>query len=129
MNLQPRKDSIVVQNEFLYSTEMLSFKVGGITLDASKWSDGQTIKAGTVVTIGKNADASGLAQPYAKKDGTTITNAGEVYVVSHDIINKTGVNQVVGAVQEGYLAKTKITGVSDYAALEVDSNFRLRVRG
>jgi hypothetical protein len=121
MNLQPRNESITVQKEFLYSVEMLSFKVGGITLDAAQWADEEVIKAGTIVML----PANGLAVPYA-----TATRAGaEVYVTAHDVINRTGVNAVTGAVQEGYLHADKITGTFTAATLEADSGYRLKVRG
>lgn len=121
MNLQPFSESITVQKEFLYSTEMLSFKTGGITLDASAFVADAVVKAGTIVMVAAN----GLAIPYA-----TATLAGkQVYVTASDIVNKGVTNKIVGAVQEGYLHGGKITGTFVAATLESDSNYRFKVRG
>lgn len=128
MNLQPRNEQITVQKEFLYSTEMLSFKVGGITLDAAAFPDGEYVKAGTVVAIDATGNDTGLARPLAAApvDGT----AGEVYVVAHDVKVTRPVNPISGAVQEGYLHRDKITvSAALIDGLEAASNYRLRVRG
>jgi hypothetical protein len=135
MNLQPYSEQIVVQKEFLYSTEMLSHKVGGITLDAAAFTNGEYVKAGTIVAINANGDESGLAQPFAAAttDGETgdVTGSfGEVYAVAHDVKVTEGVNPVVGAVQEGYLDRNKITVDETLInQIEAASNYRLRVRG
>lgn len=126
MNLQPSNTTITVQKEFLYSTEMLSFKVGGITLDNAAFPDGEYIKAGTVVSIGATGNATGLARPY----DSAAAAKGELYVVAHDVKVTRPVNPIVGAVQEGYLHRDKITyGAADVNTIEAASNYRLRVRG
>lgn len=126
MNLQPYSTDITVQNEFLYSTEMLSYKLGGITLDASKFPVDEYVKAGTVVAIGGTGNTTGMAWAY----DSTLATKGELYVVAHDVKVTSGVNPVVGAVQEGYLNKNKITyGTADVTTIEAASNYRLKVRG
>jgi hypothetical protein len=126
MNLQPSSETITVQKEFLYSTEMLSFKTGGITLDATKFPDGGYVKAGTVVTIGQTGNATGFAQPY----DSAAAAKGELYVVAHDVKVTRPVNPIVGAVQEGYLHRGKITvGAADPATIEAASNYRFKLRG
>jgi hypothetical protein len=129
MNLQPHSETITVQKEFLYSTEMLSFKTGGITLDAASFPDGEFVKAGTVVSIGATGNATGFARPYVVADGTTVTDAGELYVVAHDVKVTRPVNPIVGAVQEGYLHRDKITTTADKATIEAASNYRFKLRG
>lgn len=126
MNLQPSSYSITVQKEFLYSIEGLSFKTGGVTLDAASFPDGAYVKAGTVISIGATGNATGMARPY----DSAAAAKGELYVVAHDVKVTRPVNPIVGAVQEGYLNKNKITfGAADVTKIEADSNYRLRVRG
>lgn len=118
MNLQPQTEQITVQHEFLFQTAGLIHKVGNVTLDGSAFEG--TVKAGTVVVQGAN----GLSTPY---DGATFAAAnGTVYVTANDV--EVGTDNVqIGALEEAYLNRTKITGY--HADLAVDSNFRFKIRG
>lgn len=123
MNLQTHSTQITVQHEFLYSTQRLSFKVGGITLDGSKFTG--VVTAGTVVQLDAT---SGLAVPYVEPTAE-VPNTSDVYVVAHDVvIEATDVNYQTGAVEEGYLRADKITGVVDTAKFEEVSKYRFRVK-
>ena len=120
MNLQPRTEQITVQKEFLWSTAGLVHKVGNVTLKGSAFTNGSTVKAGTVVVVGADKKATAY-------DGATYTTAaGTVFVTTTDRVMD-GSDQQVGALEEGYLNKNKITGY--HADLAVDSNYRFRIRG
>lgn len=112
MNLQPRKETIVGQAEFLKSTQGAIFKVGGITLKGSAFPDGNVIKAGTAVM----KDTDGLFIPYQDAGdataGYSFPEGAEVYLTTHDIVNKGG-NAIVGALIEGYVKTSRLTGVTD----------------
>lgn len=101
MNLKPKTDSITVQNEILKTTQGLIFKVGGITLDAALFSAG-VVKAGTPVSI-KTAPVDGKSKPWAD------TDTGIPYVTTHDVKIETGADAIVGAFEEAYFNKTKVT--------------------
>jgi len=119
MNLHGRTDTITVQKEFLHSTAGLTYKVGNVTLDAAAFEG--TVKAGTVVTVDPTTK---LAKPYA---GATYTPAvGLVFVTAHDC-EVTDKNVQIGAIEEAYLNRTKITGY--HADLAVDSEYRFKIRG
>jgi hypothetical protein len=50
--------------------------------------------------------------------------------VAHDVKVTRPVNPIVGAVQEGYLNRNKITvGAADPATIEAASNYRFKLRG
>lgn len=118
MNLQPYSEQITVQQEFIWQTAGLVHKVGNVTLSGAAFEG--TVKAGTVIVQG----ADGLSIPY---DGATFVAAdGQVLVTTNDIIVGTQ-NVQVGALEEAYLNKNKITGY--HADLEADSGFRFKVRG
>lgn len=104
MNLQPRRETITVQEEFLLNTQGLMFKVGGITLDGAAFVD--TVKAGTAVMEA----ASGLFVPYADNAGALPT--AQVVFTAHDAIIKDSANVITGAVVKGYLNTSKLTGVT-----------------
>lgn len=109
MNLQPRRETIVVQDEFLLSAEGLVHKVGGITLDGSAFgAEGTIVKAGTAVM---KDGATGLFKPYADDAGNFPAGA-EVYLTAQDAVIKAGTNPVVGAVVRAYVNTSKLTGVT-----------------
>jgi hypothetical protein len=118
VNLQPRREEITVQREFLFSTSGLIHKVGNVTLDSAAF-DG-IVLAGTVVVQGDN----GLSTPY---DGATFTAAaGTVYVTANDVeVGSTNVQ--VGAIEEGFLRRDRITNLND--SLAAHSNYRFKIRG
>lgn len=110
MNLQPRKDTIVVQDEVLLNTQGVIFKVGGITLDGSAFNAGADgiVKAGTAVMVDAG---SGLAVPYADAAGAFPAGA-DVYLTAQDAVIKSGSNNVVGAFVKAYVNTAKLTGVT-----------------
>ena len=118
MNLQPRSEQITVQQEFLWSTSGLIHKVGNVTLDAAAF-EGE-VKAGTVVVQGAN----GLSTPY--DDATYTAAAGTIYVTTNDV-SVTDQNVQIGAIEEAYLNRNRITGGG--AGLEAASGYRFKLRG
>lgn len=119
MNLQPRKETIIVQDEFLLNTQGVMFKVGGITLDGAAFGDG-VVKAGTAVM---EDDASGLFVPYAETTPGTFEPGANVMFTAQDAVIKSGSNNVVGAVLKGYLNTSKLTGVTDALRGELTSRY------
>lgn len=116
MNLQPRKEQITVQAEFLLNTQGLIFKVGGITLDGSAFTG--VVKAGTAVMKG----GDDLFIPYAD-DAGSFPEGAEVYLTAQDAIMK-GTNNVIGAVVKAYVNTDKLTGVTDaFKAQTADSRY------
>jgi hypothetical protein len=118
VNLQPRTEDIIVSREFLFQTSGKIHKVGNVTLDAAAF-EGRVL-AGTVVVQGAN----GLSTPY---DGATYTAAaGTIYVTTNDV--EVGDQNIqVGALEEAYLRRDRITGY--HANLEGHSGNRFKVRG
>lgn len=109
MNLNIRKDSVVVQSEFLLNTQGLIFKVGGVTLKGTAFgADGTIVKAGTAVL--KEA-GTGKYLPYADATGAFPTG-GEVYIITNDVVIKDQKDQVVGGLVNGYLNTAKLTNVT-----------------
>lgn len=123
MNLQPRKESIIVQSEILLNTQGQIFKVGGVTLDASAFAE-RIVKAGTAVM--KDTD-TGLFKPYSDADGTTFPAGAEVYITAQDAVvatlDGTKGNAVVGAYVEAYLNTSKLTGVTDAFKANTSSRY------
>ena len=119
MNLQPRTEGITVQQEFVHQTAGLIHKVGNVTLDATKF-DG-IVKAGTVVSVGQGGNE--LAEPW----NAEATTKGIVYVTTNDV--KVGENNVqVGALEEGYLKRDRVTGVTDESAFYEATGNRFKLR-
>jgi hypothetical protein len=138
MDLQPRSEQITVQKEFLYQTAGAIYKVGGITLNGSQFTAGEFVKAGTAVAIDKvTTDGTTEttvpdASPYEPSSSTTIADPGQVHVIAHDVkIPEDGRNVVVGALEEAFLNRNKITGVAaaDEDTFITDSNYRFKLRG
>lgn len=123
MNLQPRKESIIVQNEILLNTQGQIFKVGGITLDATRFPD-RIVKAGTAVM---KDEGTGLFVPYADGEGATFPAGAEVYITAQDSVVATQEgdrgNTVVGAYIEAYLNTSRLTGVTDAFRAEMRSRY------
>lgn len=122
MNLQPRKESIIVQNEILLNTQGQIFKVGGITLDATAFPD-RIVKAGTAVM--KDA-STGLFVPYADAGGA-FPDGAEVYITAQDSVIRTQEgaegNTLVGAYIEAYLNTSRLTGVTDAFKAQMTSRY------
>lgn len=131
MNLNIRTDSIISQKEFLHSTKGLINKVGGVTLDSTKFTAGTTVKAGTAIAVGKvdNSVTYSKGTPYAKIAGT-VTVVGRVYVTAHDIdMPSPAQDVVVGVIESGYLKQAKVTGITGSETNFVsDSNYRFHLR-
>ncbi|AYP68824.1 hypothetical protein BpsM61_00050 [Bacillus phage vB_BpsM-61] len=102
MNLQPRKQEITVQREFLKSTEGLIHKVGGVTLDAAEFTAGADgfVRSGSAVSFDED---SGLAVPF------TAESDGIPYVLAHDVRIIEGQNPIVGAVETAFLDRSVVT--------------------
>lgn len=123
MDLRIQKDTITVQKEFLASTAMLVHKVGGVTLDGTKFTAGQYVKAGTAVAV--DQDGNGKAIPWLK--GATVK--GVPYIIAHDTMVN-GADVIAGVLESGYLASGKITGVAkaDEAQFSQESQYRFYFR-
>lgn len=104
MNLNPRVKEYGSQVEILYTVKGSIEKVGGITLDGSKFGVNTIIKAGTAISIQEN----GLAKPWSDAD------TGTPYLTNHDVItgDASSVNVVVGAWAEALVVESKLTGVT-----------------
>jgi len=102
MILKPRKESITTQKEILKTTQGLIFKVGGITLDGTKFTAG-IVPAGTPVTVADGAKAVPFVAP---ADGAALE--GTPYVTTHDVKVESGADTVVGAFEEAYFDKNKV---------------------
>lgn len=116
MNLQPRTDSITVQKEILKTTQGQVFKVGGLTLDSTQFPAG-VVPAGTPVSV---PIAGGKAIPWADLAESVIP-----YVTTHDVTVKAGSDALVGAYEEAYLDKTKVT-LSDAFITAAGNRYKLR---
>jgi hypothetical protein len=98
MNLQPKRESITVQREFLNTTQGLIHKVGGITLGAGFTGDASGyLKAGSAVVVG----ASGVAVAF---DGVA---TGTPFITANDVKAEEG--QVVGALESAFLNEAVVT--------------------
>jgi hypothetical protein len=131
MNLQPSYgEQITVQKEYLHSTANIVYKVGNVTLDGSKFTAGEFVKAGTAVTVGQvdNGVTNEKAVPYAVVGGT-ITVAGTPFIITNDVkIPENGQDVQVGALEEAYVKRAKVTGVTDEAQFLADSQNRYKFR-
>ncbi|MYL44594.1 hypothetical protein GLV94_02965 [Virgibacillus halodenitrificans] len=111
MNLQPRTESIFGQKEFLRNSVGTEYKTGGATLDASQFTAGEYVKAGTAVF---KDDTSGLYHPWDDTPDTgTAATAKGAGLTSHDVKVIAGQNPVVGVLSAGHPLESKCTGVND----------------
>lgn len=120
MNLQPVLKKIAGKKEFLRNTVGVEYKTGGATLDASQFTDGEYVEAGTAVY--KDAD-TGLYVPWADtgEGGAERPGAG---LTSHDVYVADGSNPIVGVVVAGHPLENKCTGVTDGFKDEVKGYLR-----
>ncbi|MCG7406774.1 hypothetical protein MH117_05030 [Paenibacillus sp. ACRRX] len=104
MNLNPRVKEYSSQVEILYSTKGAIEKVGGITMDGTRFTVNTRVPAGTAVSI----QANGLAKPWADAD------TGTPYLTNHDVVTAdvTTSNVVVGAWAEALVVGSKLNGVT-----------------
>ena len=105
MNLQPRKEKIVGQKEFLRNAVGTEYKTGGATLDASAFGEGY-VDAGTAVYLGED----GLYKPWGAETVATEKGAG---LTSHDVKVIAGQNPIVGVLSAGHPIESKCKGVND----------------
>lgn len=111
MNLQPKIDTVAGQKEFLVTTQGLVHKVGGVTLDASKFTPDENgfIKAGSALAL----TASGKAEPFSvSTPGDPSTANGTPYILAHDVQIKDGttnIDAVAGVLEAAYLKSSVVT--------------------
>lgn len=118
MNLQPRTEQINVQKEILKTTQGQIFKVGGVTLDSTAFTEG-VVPAGTPVAV---PEAGGKAVPW---DDATTTGVIP-YVTTHDVlVGADRGDALVGAYEEAYLDRTKVT-LSDAFMTAAGGRYKLR---
>jgi hypothetical protein len=114
VNLQPRKETIISQAEFLRTTQGMQVKTGGVILLASDWTDGEIIKAGTAVYV----DGTGMGRKWVAGTAATETKSG---LTMHDVKNVAGANALTGMLINGHPIESKCTGVT--------ANFKTAVAG
>ncbi|RHW33526.1 hypothetical protein [Oceanobacillus profundus] len=118
MNLQPTKIDIVSGKNFLRNNVGTEYKTGGATLDASKFTTGEYVKAGTAVYIGDD----GFYVPWTDaEEGETREGAG---LTSHDVKVVNGSNPIVGVLIAGHPLESKCTGVTEGFKAEVKGYLR-----
>ncbi|MBP3950333.1 hypothetical protein [Bacillus suaedae] len=110
MNLQPRKETIVGQKEFMRNAQGMQVKTGGATLLATDFTTGEYVKAGTAVY---KDDATGLYRRWLV-DGATPTpdTAKGAGLTMNDVKIVEGQNPVVGVLAAGHPVESKCTGVN-----------------
>src|SRR5699024_2531466 len=128
MNLQPTKQRIVGQKEFLRNSVGMEFKTGGETLDADAFSDVTEkgyVQAGTAVYLGEeglyipwkdSSDGGEEEEAFAVREGAGLT--------SHDVKLVSGSNPVVAVLISGHPLESKCTGVPDGFKEEVKGYLR-----
>lgn len=113
MNLQPRIQKVVGQQEFLRNSVGTEYKTSGATLDGSAFTavlDNGYVKAGTAVF----KDTDGLYKPWddTPSTGTPATAEG-AGLTSHDVRIVSGSNPIVGVLVAGHPLESKCTNVDD----------------
>ncbi|WP_445506799.1 hypothetical protein [Niallia sp. 03190] len=106
MNLQPRKETIAGQKEFLRNTQGMQFKSAGVTLQGSDFAAGEYLKAGTAIFVDS---VSGLGRKWQADTVATQTGAG---LTTHDVKVIAGQNPIVGVLVAGHPLESKCTGVT-----------------
>lgn len=106
MNLQPRRETIVGQREFLRNSVGMEFKTAGATLAGASFTAGEYVPAGTAVFL----DADGLYKPVAAETPATMEGAG---LTANDVEIVEGQNPIVGVLVAGHPLEEKCTGVTD----------------
>ncbi|MCY9513307.1 hypothetical protein [Paenibacillus apiarius] len=116
MNLNPRVKEYGSQVEILYTVKGSIEKVGGITLDGTKFPVNTLLKAGTAVSIQEN----GLAKPWADED------KGKPYLTNHNVStgDTTTQNVIVGAWEEALVVQGKLTGITDEFKTAAGNRYR-----
>lgn len=117
MNLKPRTEQIAGQQEFLRNSVGMEFKTAGATLDASAFTAGEYVKAGTAVYKAAN----GLFAPVAA--GTLEADLVAASLTAHDVKVVAGSNAIVGTLVAGHPREDRCTGVT--AAFKAATKGRL----
>lgn len=117
MNLKPITNSVAdSQPKFLMSGKNLEWSVGQITLDATKFEEGEVVKPGTAVF----RDPS--TKLYQKvEEGTPENMEAPVLTGSTVIIKGTESNETVSGLKKGSVYSELLTGATD--------NFKKAVQG
>lgn len=115
MNLQPRREDIIVQQEFLRNTQGMEVKTGGVTLNAADFTVGEIVKAGTAIYVD---GASKLGRKWLAGTLGTQTGAG---LTMHDVKIVAGSNPIVGVLVSGHPREARCTGVT--------ANFKTATQG
>ena len=108
--MQPRKETIVGQREFMRNTQGMEVKTSGVTLLASDFTVGEYVKAGTAIYID---DATGMGRRWVP-DGATPTAETQsgACLTTHDVKVYDGQNPIVGALVAGHPREERCTGVN-----------------
>jgi hypothetical protein len=110
MNLQPRKETIVGQREFMRNTQGMEVKTAGITLLATDFPAGEYVKAGTAIFVDSTI---GMGRRWVPDGATptagTQTGAG---LTMHDVKVVEGSNPIVGVLVAGHPREDRCTGVN-----------------
>jgi hypothetical protein len=109
MNLQPRKETIVGQKEFLRNTQGMEFKTAGVTLLATDFTAGEYVKAGTAIYIDST---TGLGRKWLGGATPTPSTQTGACLTTHDVKVITGQNPIVGGLVAGHPIESKCTGVT-----------------
>ena len=106
MNLQPRRETIVSQREFLRNTQGMQVKTGGVTLLASDFTVGEYVKAGTAIYVDSTTR---MGRKWVAGTPAAQTGAG---LVMHDVKIIAGSNPIVGVLVAGHPREERCTGVT-----------------
>lgn len=122
MNLQPKRDTVTVQKEFLNTTQGLIHKVAGLTLVdtnfTGKLDANGYLLAGSAVVL----DDAGVVKPFA----TTATTPGTAYITANDI--KVDGTVLVGAIESAYLKESVVTA-TESGRVPVNAEFITQAEG
>lgn len=126
MNLQPTKQKIVGQKEFLRNAVGTEYKTGGATLDADKFksvADDGYIKAGTAVYEGEDGFYVPWEDPSTDEEGNAEARNG-AGLTSHDVKLVEGSKPIVGVLVAGHPLEHKCTEVTEAFKQEVKGYLR-----
>lgn len=107
MNLQPRKETIIAQQEFMRNTQGMEVKTAGVTLEASDFTVGEYVKAGTAIYVDATTRRG---RKWTETTTATQTGAG---LTMHDVKIVAGSNPIVGVLVAGHPREDRCTGVTD----------------
>lgn len=129
MNLQPKRETVTVQKEFLNTTQGTIAKVAGLTLDEAAFGgaldESGYLLAGSAVSMA----ADGTVTPWT--DPGEGAAAGTPYITQHDV--KVDGTVIVGALEAAYLKRSVVTTAEPGRVIVTDgfidaSNGRFHLR-